>query len=219
MFNTGWIYVISCDLYDTQNIKKIDFTEKIGLLEDEVRTSLLQRYSTTLLSLRILHLVNVSNPRKAEKYIFELLKQFRVEKEIFKVDNNIIDQNIHILKSIFPPEYSGITKETLDKLLSKLRKKDKKLAKDLQFYRHFSDFIYSNKAKLNPQNQQNISSFLNNMPNPCIVGTHFDWTKRSENQHIIQMRLNTVNFTFQNNNWDCTDSHLHFFLKSLISSV
>ena len=53
----GWIYVITCDMYDKDNLKKIGFTEKIGLLEEEVRTSLIQRYGTTLMSPKILYLI------------------------------------------------------------------------------------------------------------------------------------------------------------------
>ena len=219
VLNTGWIYVITCEMYDRDNIKKIGFTEKIGILEEEVRTSLIQRYATTLMSPRLLQLVKVSNPRKAEKYIFALLEKYRVDKEIFKVDNTDITAAIQTLKSEFPPEYSGMTKDTLEKLLCKLRKKDKKLARDLQYSRQFSDYIHSNKSKCNSQNQQNLSCYLNNMPNPCIVGTNFDWTKRPENQNALRMRINNVNFAFQHNNWDCTDPNLHLFLKSLITSV
>jgi hypothetical protein len=151
--------------------------------------------------------------------MFELLKNFRVDKEIFKVDNDVVECNVHIVKSTFPPEYSGITKDTLEKLLCKIRKKDKKLAKDLQYSRQFSDYIQSNKMKLYSQNRNNLSYYCNNMPNPCILGTHFEWTKRPENHNILQMRINNVNFAFQHNNWDCTDPNLHMFLKSLISSV
>ena len=94
----GWIYVITCDMYDNENIKKIGYTDKIGILEEDVRTSLLQRYATTLICPRILQLIKVSNPRKAEKKTFEILKKFRFDKEIFKVDISEVQSALQVIK-------------------------------------------------------------------------------------------------------------------------
>ena len=215
--NMGWIYVITCDLYDKENLKKIGFTDKAGCLEEEVRSSLLQRYATTLISPVILHLVKVSNPRRAEKRIFELLENFRVDKEIFKVTE--VTSALQVIRQEFPPGHEGITKDVLEKLLCKIRKREKKLARDLPYQQSFSNWIRENKGPCNAQNQQNLNYFLNNMVNPCTVGTHFDWTKKPENQNALNMRMAHVRSSFEPNNWDCSDPNLQSFLKRLLVSV
>ena len=206
-------------MYDNANFKKIGFTEKVGLLEEEVRTSLLQRYATTLICPRIVQLVKVSNPRKAEKKTFEILEKFRIDKEIFKVDISEIHTALQVVQKEFPPEQTGITKDDLEKLLCKIRKKENKLARDLPYQRDFSQWIYENKGTCNFQNQQNLTYFINNMVNPCVTGSHFDWTKRPENQNALNSRMAHVRNSFQPNNWDCSDPNIQKFLKKLLTSV
>ena len=215
----GWIYVITCDMYDNTNFKKIGFTEKIGLLEEEVRTSLLQRYATTLICPRILQLVKVSNPRQAEKKTFEILEKFRIDKEIFKVDIAEIQLALQVIQKEFSPDQTGITKDDLEKLLCKIRKKENKLARNLPYQQTFSNWIYENKRICSVQNQQNLTYFINNMVNPCMVGSHYDWTKKPENQNALNTRMANVRNSFQPNNWDCTDPNLQGFLKKLLTSV
>ena len=215
----GWIYVITCDMYDKDNLKKIGFTEKIGLLEEEVRTSLIQRYGTTLMSPKILYLIKVSNPRKAEKRTFEILEKFRIDKEIFKVDMVEIQSALQVIQKEFSPDQTGITKDDLEKLLCKIRKKENKLARNLPYQQTFSNWIYENKRICSVQNQQNLTYFINNMVNPCMVGSHYDWTKKPENQNALNSRMAHVRNSFQPNNWDCTDPNLQGFLKKLLTSV
>jgi len=206
-------------MYDNTNFKKIGFTEKIGLLEEEVRTSLLQRYATTLICPRILQLVKVSNPRQAEKKTFEILEKFRIDKEIFKVDIAEIQLALQVIKKEFPPEQTGITKDNLEKLLCKIRKKENKLARDIPYQQTFSNWIYENKGTCNVINQQNLTYFINNMVNPCVIGSHFDWTKKPENQNALNSRMAHVRNSFQPNNWDCSDPNIQGFLKKLLTSV
>ena len=204
-------------MYERDNLKKIGFTEKNGSLEEEVRTSLLQRYATTLMCPRILHLLKVSNPRRAEKRMFEILEKFRIEKEIFKVDVSDVQNALRVIQEEFPPGYEGITKDTLEKFLCKIRKRDKKLARDLPYQQSFSNWIYENKKVCSFQNQQNLTFFINNMVNPCVTGSHFDWTKRPENQNALNSRMAHVRNSFESNNWDCSDPKLHDFLKRLLT--
>jgi len=207
-------------MYDKDNLKKIGFTEKIGILEEDVRTSLLQRYGTTLMSPKILYLLKVSNPRKAEKKIFEILEKFRIDKEIFKVDSSEVHSALQDIQKEFPPGETGITKDDLEKLLCKIRRKENKLARDLPYQHDFSQWINENKRSLLSQNQQNLTCFINNMVNPCMTGSHFDWTKRPENQNALNSRMAHVRNSFQVNiGWDCSDPNLHGFLKNLLTSV
>ena len=57
------------------------------------------------------------------------------------------------------------------------------------------------------------------MVNPCITGSHFDWTKRPENQNALNSRMAHVRNSFQPNNWDCSDPTIQEFLKKLLTSV
>ena len=108
----------------------------------------------------------------------------------------------------------------LEKLLCKIRKREKKLARDLPYQQDFSQWINENKRILLSQNQQNLTFFINNMVNPCITGSHFDWTKRPENQNALNSRMAHVRNSFQPNiGWDCLDPNLHGFLKNLLTSV
>lgn len=218
MANLGWIYVITCSMYDEKNYKKIGFTEKNGMLEEDVRTSLLQRYSTTLLNPVILSLVRVSSPRQAEKKIFTILEKYRIDKEVFCINLNEITPAIQVIQKDFSPSDQGINKDVLEKLLCKIRKKENKLTKDLMFQRSFCDWIYSNKSMCNQNNQSNLNCFINNMPNPCIVGTNFDWTKRPENQNALRMRKVHIIQSFEIYNWDRSDLNLHQFLKNLLTA-
>jgi hypothetical protein len=216
--NLGWIYVISCKMYEEKNYKKIGFTEKNGLLEEEVKSSLLQRYSTTLLDPSILSLVRVSSPRQAEKKIFSLLEKYRVDKEVFCIDYHDILPALQTIQKDFSPSEQGINKDVLEKLLCRIRKKENKLTKDLMIQKSFCDWIYSNKFMCNNNNQQILNCFLNNLPNPCIVGTNFDWTKRPENQNILIMRKAHILQSFEIHNWDRSDLNLHQFLKNLLNA-
>ncbi len=216
----GWIYVITCDMYDKENLKKIGFTEKNGIPEEDVRTSLLQRYGTTLIHPKILYLLKVSNPRKAEKKTFEILEKFRIDKEIFKVDIVDVQSALQVIQKEFPAGYEGITNDDLEKLLCKIRKREKKLARDLPYQQDFSQWINENKRTLLSHNQRNLTCFTNNMINPCITGSHFDWTKRPENQNALNSRMAHVRNSFHPNiGWDCSDPNLHVFLKKLLTSV
>lgn len=216
----GWIYVISCEMYKKENIVKIGYTEKPDLIEEEVKISLLQRYGTTLIDPYIVSLTKVSNPKQAEKYVFTKLIDIKIKKEIFKADYDNINNVISGLKSIFNPDVPyKITEDILEKLLCRLRKKSNKIARDLNYQQSFFSYIQNHKNVLSCGNQSILTYMLNNMPNPCSIGSHFDWTKKVENQSILKMRINCIEHTFIHNNWDRFDKELHAFLKKVLSSV
>uniref|UniRef100_A0A6C0AYC9 Bacteriophage T5 Orf172 DNA-binding domain-containing protein n=1 Tax=viral metagenome TaxID=1070528 RepID=A0A6C0AYC9_9ZZZZ len=216
----GWIYVITCDMYAKDGIVKIGYTEKPDLIEEEVRNALVQRYGTTLINPIIHSLTKVSNPKQAEKYVFTELIDLKIKKEIFKSDYGRIDNVISSLKKDFNPDIPyKIPEELLEKLLCRLRKKSQKIAKDISYQQTFFAWIQNNKHNLSMQNICNFQYLLNNYPNPCSIGSHFDWTKKSENQSILKMRILTAEQTFLPNNWDRCDKQLHAFLKNLLNNV
>jgi hypothetical protein len=216
----GWIYVITCEMYEKDGIVKIGYTEKPDLIEEEVKSSLIQRYGTTLLNPVVYSLTKVANPKQAEKHVFTELIDLKVKKEIFKSEFTRIDSVLHGLRSLFNPDIPyKIPEELLEKLLARLRKKAPKIAKDISYQQCFFNWIQNNKGTLSSQNQCNVGYLLNNFPNPCVIGSHFDWTKRPENQPALKMRTVTVEQTFISNNWDRLDKQLHTFLKNLLTCV
>ena len=78
------------------------------------------------------------------------------------------------------------------------------------------DWLNKYMNTLSVTNRQQICYFKNNMPRPLVIGSHFDWTKRQENTHILRMRENSFNDAFLINNWDRMDKELHSFLKRFI---
>ena len=216
MGTIGWIYALTCSMYDRDGIIKLGYVEKPNMIEDEVKTSLLQRYGTTLVDPRVLLLYHVSNPKQAEKELFILLIEHKLKNEIFKIGIDIITPVFIQLQQKYNPNVPYMIAEPLlEKLLVKMKKKAKRIARDLQLQQNISNWIYSNSNMLSNVNRNNISYFTNNMPNPSTIGSHFDWTKKPENQNALNMRILCVNSTFQINNWDKTDIKLHEFLKRL----
>jgi hypothetical protein len=212
----GWIYVITCEMYKKDGIVKIGYTEKPDLIEEEVKTALIQRYGTTLLNPVVHSLTKVSNPKQAEKHVFTELIDLKIQKEIFKSDFTRIDSVICSLKKIFNPDIPyKIPEELLEKLLARLRKKASKIARDINYQQCFFNWVENNKSTLSFQNQNNLNYLLNNFPNPCTIGSHFDWTKKAENQPALNMRTLIVHQTFLSNNWDRFDKELNKFLKNL----
>ena len=217
----GWIYAVSCDMYDKEGLIKLGYTEKPHLIEEEVRISLLSRYSTTLVKPYIKALIKVSNPRGAEKDLFKNLINYKHSNEIFKADfNTIILVELNKLKIKFSPDVSyKIDEVVLEKLLCRLRKKSKKIAKDIEYQNIMFYWMENNNKILSDNNRQQLCYFRNNMPGPCIIGSHFDWTKRTENLPILRMREQNVNNVFMIHNWDRNDKELHVYLKRLLDAV
>ena len=91
----GWIYIITCEMYEKDGIVKIGYTEKPDLIEEEVKISLIQRYGTTLLNPQVYSLTKVSNPKQAEKHVFTELIDLKIKKEMFKSDFTRIDSVLH----------------------------------------------------------------------------------------------------------------------------
>ena len=216
----GWLYAITCDMYEKEGIIKLGYTEKPHLIEEEVKSSLVQRYGTSLIEPRVKALLKVSNPRSAEKALFAKLIQFKQSNEIFKVDFNLVINALDEIKKQYNPDIPyTIDEVVLEKLLSRLRKKAKKISRDISYQQSMFDWMYTHTNVLGNINKQHLSYFVNNMPRPQVIGSHFDWTKRQENIPALRMREQSVIDVFTINNWDRNDKELHGFLKRLIDVV
>jgi hypothetical protein len=218
----GWIYVITCDLYDKEGIMKMGYTEKPDMLEEQVRSSLIQRYATTLISPRILALVKIAYPKEAEKALFEKLKEKKHAKEIFKCN---FETDISPVLSWLSNEFQAdapheIRLEILEKLLCRLRKKTKAIVRDLSYQRRLFDYIQLNSNGLYSNNQSILYNLMNTMPHPNITRSDMEWFNIPENANIIPMRTMRVEFAFTNpHNWDRKDPKLHEFLKKILDTV
>lgn len=217
MAKQGWIYAITCDMYERDGIIKLGYTEKPDFIEEEVRTSLMSRYATTLIQPKILALIKVAHPKEAEKALFAKLKDYKFAREIFKCDfDKCVVPALEWLKTEFDPiQPYMIREEVLEKLLNKLRKKHKKLAYDLTLAREVFNWISRESGTLTSRNHQHLNGFMNMFPNPYVINTTTEWHKIPENQTVVRMRLANTNQLFNLNNWDRYDPNLHPFLKRL----
>lgn len=100
--NDGYVYCIKTDsLIEGNQIVKIG---KIGMRESEENTlsTLLSRYSTYHPNCIIYKSIRVSNCHKAEKYIFEILKDIHYKKEHFYFDEKLINIAFGKIKIEYP---------------------------------------------------------------------------------------------------------------------
>lgn len=219
---TGWIYVVTCDMYDNEGILKMGYTEKPDMLEEQVRTALIQRYATTLINPRILALVRVAYPKEAEKALFEKLNEKKHAKEIFKCSFEMdVSPILSWLTTEFhPDEPYEIRMEVLEKLLCRLRKKNKLLVRDLAHERRMFDHIQRHMNTLYPNNQSIMCNLMNNMPRPCVTRSDMEWFKIPENKHVLPTRTSHADYIFTNpNNWNRKDPELHAFLVRLLNNI
>lgn len=212
----GWIYAITCPLYASDGLVKVGMTEKVGALEEEVRTSLLTRYRTTLPNAEILHLIQVAHPAKAEKALLERVKDCLVQGEIARIDGPALAAHIDWLRREYDPESPyEMPADVLQKLLTRLSKK-KAPATDLQVWTrvdmHLSDVANS----LSPNNNAIIRSLINMMPYPPVTSTAMPWIKDPRNSSVLQMRISNWARFCQPNNWDRRDPKLHATLKAFL---
>ncbi len=213
--------MITCELYIKDNLYKLGFTGQENLLEDEVKKSLIQRYSTSLYNPKLLIVVKVSHPRQAEKELFTKLIQYKKQNEIFQANyENTILPILNEIKKKFSSDIPyQINYIILEKLLVSIQKKDKKIAKDLELQQSLFNWIINNKQILNYQNQQQLSFLLNNFINPISIGSNFIWYKQNINLPILNIRSQIFRQTFEINNWDRSDQNLYEILKRLKSII
>lgn len=219
-YKKGWLYAISSDTYAPSGIYKLGYTEKPGLLEDEVNRSLIQRYGTTLVNPVVISLIPVAHPKQAETAVFLRLKDYRIQKELFQADFETIIKPVLVWaqNEFNINEPYEIREEILSKLVTRLRKKEKKYVNDYQLSTETGFWLQSKYGNLSSYNQ-NIVQMLIQLPHPCRMHSNIEWFKMPENQQILGRRQGDFRFVCNERNWDRKDPNLHGFLKELLNRL
>lgn len=215
----GWLYVVTSDTYVADNIYKIGFTEKPGLLESEVRTSLIHQYGTALINPSVIMLIQVAHPKQAESEVFTRLKDYKLQKELYRADFETVikPQMLWAEHEFKVDDVYEIREEVLQKLLNRLSKKERKIVFDISFASELSFWITSKWNDLSQNNRCHLQQLAQMMPQPSITRSDMQWEKIPQNMNVVSMRKSTFNFVCTAfNNWDRKDPNLHAFLKELI---
>jgi len=122
---SGFIYCITNSKYKIEEIYKLGYTASKRPI-DEVRNKLIKRYETYFIDTECILLVAVFNPVKAEKKLFDLLDDYRYQKEMFKADyETIIKPAIDLIESDFskyePKDNRAILRPKIARLSKKIR--------------------------------------------------------------------------------------------------
>lgn len=156
---TGWIYCITNSLYKMDDMYKLGYTANKQTPE-LVKQHLIQRYGTYFPDVECIDLFEVRQPVQAEKQLFELLKDYKHNNEIYKADYEIIIKpQLNAIKlQYFYNDDRTITEQEKRKYKTKLSKKINNFVKYLF---QIQNYIISNHYKFNKHNSQLINNTQN----------------------------------------------------------
>lgn len=216
-YDIGWIYCITCDEFIKENKYKIGMTQKNGI-DEEVKNYLITRYGTSYPNPIIKYLYKVSNVKKVEKEIFTALNKYKITRELFCTDINIIYNNIENIIKKYPFNLSftldiSVYNDLMTKLEKKLKNYLDKTIKDSNTNNVFqrSLAIYFNNKLLNDFNHNKFNymyQYMYNLRPPFIKSTPYT---KEEKLKLLRWK-NSCHLTEFINNWDLTDIELEKFL-------
>lgn len=156
---SGWIYCITNSLYKMDDMYKLGYTAN-KKTPDLVKQHLIQRYGTYFPDVECIDLFEVKQPVQAEKQLFELLKDYKHNNEIYKADYEItIKPQIEFIKKQYCCNNERIvTEQEKQKYKTKIVKKINYFTKHLF---QIQNYISSNLHKFNTQNSQIIGNIFN----------------------------------------------------------
>lgn len=158
---SGWIYCITNSLYKIDNIYKLGYTTNKQTPE-LVKQHLIQRYGTYFPDVECIDLFEVKQPIQAEKQLFELLKDYKYNNEIYKADYEItIKPQLEAIKQQYCCNNKRIiTEQEKQKYQKKISKKINNFVKHLfQIQNYMMTNLCLN--KFNKYNSQIISNMYN----------------------------------------------------------
>jgi hypothetical protein len=152
---SGFIYCITCPIYEIDDIYKLGYTAKVATIE-EVKSSLLIRYGTTLISPNCVSIFPVYQPNKAEKELFMMLKDYNIQNELFKADyNTIIDPALQKIRSKYQEDKSN------DLIKKYVYRNHMNIAKKMVKNTDFKDELMKSLNTMNAENQQTCCDLYN----------------------------------------------------------
>jgi hypothetical protein len=156
---SGYIYCITNSLYKMDDMYKLGYTANKQTPE-LVKQHLIQRYGTYFPDVECIDLFEVKQPVQAEKQLFELLKDYKHNNEIYKADYEItIKPQLETIKIQYCCNNERIiTEQEKQKYKTKLSKKINNFVKHLF---QIQNYILTNLNKFNKHNSQLISNTHN----------------------------------------------------------
>lgn len=153
---TGWIYCITNSLYKMDDMYKLGYTANKQTPE-LVKQHLIQRYGTYFPDVECIDLFEVNQPIQAEKQLFEWLKDYKHNNEIYKADYEItIKPQLEAIKQQYCCNNERIISEQ-----EKQKYKTKISKKINNFVKHvfqIQNYILTNLYKFNTHNDLLISN-------------------------------------------------------------
>ena len=214
---SGYIYCITNSQYKFDDTYKLGYTA-INLPLEDVKKKLLQRYETYFVNAECIMLFLVKQPINAEKRLFELLKDYNIQKEMFKADyETIIKPALEKIKTEFNID---IKVDNKNKYIGKINKITKKIA---YYSRHIGNFIiFLNEQQnlydigdklstINIQSIQMIRSYCERYD--CMVNKNIHF-KKSDKKIQYDLLNKNMEFSFKCFDWD--DNNLNKFLDKLL---
>ena len=156
---SGWIYCITNSLYKMDDMYKLGYTANKQTPE-LVKQHLIQRYGTYFPDVECIDLFEVKQPVQAEKQLFELLKDYKHNNEIYKADYEItIKPQLEFIKKQYCCNNERIiTEQEKQKYRTKLAKKINNFTKHLV---QIQQYILTHLHKFNTHNSQLLGNTHN----------------------------------------------------------
>ena len=149
---SGWIYCITNSLYKMDDVYKLGYTAN-KKTQELVKQHLIQRYGTYFPDVECIDLFEVKQPVQAEKQLFELLKDYKHNNEIYKADYEItIKPQLELIKTQYCCNNERIvTEQEKQKYRTKLAKKINNFIKHSVQIQHY---VLTNMYKFNKHNSE-----------------------------------------------------------------
>lgn len=215
---SGYIYCITNSQYEIDDIYKLGYTSN-KINKDEVERKLLQRYGTYFINPLIKELFIVNKPIQAEKELFELLKDYNIQNEMFKADYDIEIKPIliHIKNKYNIDNNTIVLPDTqINKLNKKLKTRFNSYSKEPEKLR---EYFMSNFSKLNKKNMNIFHTIINgdlNLYDASVKHYKSGIIKKSQ---VMDKKENWKNHIFnilEHKSFDYSDNELIIMLNYMI---
>jgi hypothetical protein len=214
---SGYIYCITNSHYKFDDTYKLGYTA-INIPLEDAKKKLLQRYETYFVNAECMMLILVRQPIKAERRLFELLRDYNTQKEMFKADYDTIIKPA--MEQVIKEFNINIKVDNKDRYTGKISKINKKIP---YYSRNICSFIillneqqslYGASDKLNTANEQLIQMLRSHCERyDCMVNKNIHFKKSDKKVHYDLLSVNML-FSFKCFDWE--DSNLNKFLDKLI---
>lgn len=225
---SGYIYCITNSQYKFDDTYKLGYTA-INLPLEDAKKKLLQRYETYFVNAECMILFLVRQPIKAERRLFELLRDYNTQKELFKADyDTIIRPVLEQIKNEFD---INVKLNNKDRYIGKINKVIKKIPYYSKHIRTITIFLGNQlclmpNEKLNENNCshiQHINSRFQNYENNIIQQSRISIqdsiqqpriAKQKTDKRWFNMLLREVEEIL--NNMDYDDININIFLDNIL---